>query len=121
EGLIYLSRWNRHGLFTERGLHCLSLTEPGRNLQNEDIVWVDYDAAVSMHRVRANRPEERRLERLVSATPLDNRISYGCINVPAKFYDRYLQPTFGRTKAVMYILPEKEDLKRFFAIDDTTR
>ena len=41
-----------------------SLSEPGRNLQGEDIVWVDYDAAVSMHRVRANNPAERRLERL---------------------------------------------------------
>jgi hypothetical protein len=28
------------------------ISEPGRNLSGEDIVWVDYDAAVSMHRVR---------------------------------------------------------------------
>jgi hypothetical protein len=26
--------------------------EPGRNLDGEDILWIDYDAAVSMHRVR---------------------------------------------------------------------
>ncbi len=41
----------------------------GRNLLNEDVIWVDYQAAVSMHRVRATDPRERRLERL--ATPSD--------------------------------------------------
>lgn len=29
------------------------VTEPGRNLQGDDIVWIDYDAAVSLHRVRS--------------------------------------------------------------------
>ena len=33
--------------------------EPGRNLQGEDIVWIDYDAAVSMHRVRSGNKAER--------------------------------------------------------------
>src|SRR5690606_27750175 len=28
------------------------LSEPGQNLHGEDIVWIDYDAAVSLHRVR---------------------------------------------------------------------
>jgi hypothetical protein len=28
------------------------LGEPGRNTLGEDVVWVDYEAAVSMHRVR---------------------------------------------------------------------
>ena len=59
--------------------------EPGRNASREDIVWVDYGAAVSMHRVRPLVKAERRLERLASATSDDNRISYGCINVPADF------------------------------------
>ena len=27
--------------------------EPGRNLQGDDILWIDYAAAVSMHRVRS--------------------------------------------------------------------
>ena len=49
-------------------------SEPGINLQGEDIVWIDYDAAVSMHRVRTNNKKERRLERLASAHPEDHRI-----------------------------------------------
>ena len=71
------------------------VSEPGRNLQGEDIVWIDYDAAVSMHRVRATNPAERRLERLASPGVDDNRISYGCINVPADFYDAHLKPVLG--------------------------
>jgi hypothetical protein len=82
------------------------VTEPGLNTQNEDIVWLDYDAAVSMHRVRASRKSERRLERLASPTPDDNRITYGCVNVPAHFYDTYIRPVFGRAEGIVYILPE---------------
>ena len=56
-------------------------------------MWVDYDAAVSMHRVITSNPAERRLQRLASPTPKDNRISYGCINLPAAFFDKVLSPT----------------------------
>ena len=80
-------------------------TEPGTNLQGEDIVWVDYDAAISMHRVRPLKGE-RRLERLATPTARDNRISYGCINVPAAFYDRWLKPGFGKQAGLLYVLPE---------------
>jgi hypothetical protein len=89
--------------------------EAGRNLQGEDIVWVDYDAAVSMHRVRATNPRERRLQRLASPTIDDNRISYGCINVPAAFYDAYVSPLFrGGHRAIIYVLPETRSLEQTF-------
>ncbi|WP_431131418.1 L,D-transpeptidase [Variovorax paradoxus] len=81
-------------------------TEPGLNTKGEDIVWIDYDAAVSMHRVRATQKSERRLQRLASPTVADNRISYGCINVPAAFYDAYIQPVLGSRRGVVYVLPE---------------
>jgi hypothetical protein len=60
------------------------VTEPGRNAQGEDIVWLDYDAALSMHRVR-NVPGEHRPERLRTPGTADKRISFGCINVPTRF------------------------------------
>lgn len=81
-------------------------SEPGRNLSGEDIVWVDYDAAVSMHRVRPNVKAERRLERLATPTAADNRITFGCINVPAAFYDAYVKPALGSRHGVVYVLPE---------------
>ncbi len=91
-------------------------SEPGRNLQDEDIVWVDYDAAVSMHRVRAANAAERRLQRLSTPTPEDNRISYGCINVPRAFYDRHVAPVFGRAAGVVYVLPETQSAEAFFGM-----
>lgn len=91
------------------------VSEPGQNLQGEDIVWVDYDAAVSIHRVRASNKAERRLERLTSATAADNRISYGCINVPVSFYDGHIKPSFGAESGVIYILPETHAARESFS------
>lgn len=90
------------------------VAEHGRNTQGEDIVWVDYDAAVSMHRVRANVPEERRLQRLASPTAEDNRISFGCINVPKTFYETQLSPAMANRQSVVYILPEQKSLQAVF-------
>ncbi|MBG6082365.1 hypothetical protein IWX58_004052 [Rubrivivax gelatinosus] len=81
--------------------------EPGRNTRGDRILWVDYEAAVSMHRVRPTVAAERRLERLATPTPADNRISFGCINVPAEFYERVVWPTFSRRPGVVYVLPER--------------
>ncbi len=94
------------------------IAERGRNATGEDVVWIDYDAAVSMHRVRATDPKERRLERLASPSIEDNRISWGCINVPVAFYDTYLQPLFARTRAVVYVLPEVLPVRQVFASYD---
>lgn len=89
----------------------------GHTLTGEDVVWVDYEAAVSMHRVRPHlQPAERRAERLASATTADNRISYGCINVPAAFYEAHIQPVFSRMSAVVYVLPERKSLRQVFGV-----
>lgn len=95
------------------------IAEPGVNASGEDVVWVDYDAAVSMHRVRANVKAERRLQRLASRTAKDNRISFGCINLPVSFYERVLSPTVRRTGAVVYVLPETQPATTFFGAHDT--
>lgn len=80
--------------------------EPGKNATGEGIYWVDYDAAVSLHRVRSAHASERRLERLASSDPGDNRISYGCINVPERFYNDVIDTLFAPGKGSIYILPE---------------
>ena len=87
--------------------------EMGRNLGGEDVLWVDYDAAVSLHRVRTTLPAQRRLQRLASATSTDNRVSFGCINVPTDFFDRVLLPTIG-VRAVVYVLPDTLPLEQVF-------
>lgn len=88
------------------------VAERGRNLKGEDVIWVDYAAAVSMHRVRANQPSERRLERLATPTVDDNRISYGCINVPVAFYEAYIRPAFAARRAIVYVLPDTKPVQQ---------
>ena len=90
------------------------VAELGVNSEGEDILWVDYDAAISMHRVRATKPVERRLHRLASETPADNRISYGCINLPAAFYDLSVKPAFAASGGIVYVLPETRPLHATF-------
>lgn len=86
----------------------------GEDLTGAEIVWVDYDAAVSMHRVVTGNKKEQRLQRLATPTPLDNRISYGCINVPLRFYDAVVHPTFATSSAIVYVLPERKALTEVF-------
>jgi len=90
------------------------VAERGRNARAEDVVWVDYDAAVSMHRVLTTNPVERRLQRLASPTSRDNRISYGCINLPPSFFDKVLWPRFKQRNGVVYVLPEVKPLNAVF-------
>ena len=90
-------------------------SEPGVNLSGEKIVWIDYEAAVSMHSLRPSNSLEKRPERLATVTPLDNRITYGCVNVPAAFYARWIRPTLGEQRGVIYILPETRPAKEWFA------
>jgi hypothetical protein len=80
--------------------------------RNEDVVWVDYDAAVSMHRI-IKVPE--RLQAIATPTPDDNRLSYGCINLPDTFYEQALRPAVDRTGVIVYILPETRGLEKTFA------
>lgn len=88
--------------------------ERGRNASAEDVVWVDYDAAVSLHRVRLTNPAERRAERLASPSAEDNRISYGCINLPVAFFERHVQSIFAKGHAVIYILPDVRSAQSVF-------
>ncbi len=91
------------------------VSSPGRNASGENVVWVDYDAAVSMHRVRPIDPKERRLERLASNDPAERRISYGCINVPVAFFERVVEPALGQGRGVVYVLPETRAVHEVFA------
>ena len=90
------------------------VAELDRNLRGKEILWVDYDGAVSMHPVVSTSSRERRLERLASPSPLDNRISYGCINVPTKFFADVIRPTFTGTNGIVYVLPETKSLNEVF-------
>lgn len=88
----------------------------GKDLGPQDIVWVDYENGISLHRVVRGNVADRRRQRLTSPTSSDNRITYGCINVPAKFFDSVVRPLLKGTNGMVYILPEVKPLRDVFAI-----
>ena len=86
-----------------------------RNLKGGQILWVNYDAAISLHPVITSNAKERRAQRLASPSPLDNRISYGCINVSADFFKNVVSPAFASSNGIVYVLPETVPVKQFFS------
>ena len=78
------------------------------------VFWVDYATSVALHPVVTANRSERRLQRLLSPSPEDNRITYGCINVPAPFYADVIQPLFEETGGIVYILPDTRPLEDVF-------
>ena len=51
---------------------------------------------------------------MIGISPEDNRITYGCINVPAAFYAKVVRPVFKESTGVVYILPETKPLNEVF-------
>jgi hypothetical protein len=96
------------------------VAEPGENNAGEDIVWIDYDQALAMHRVIRGTPAERRAQRLASPDPRERRISFGCINMPPRFYDHVLSPAVKKTGAIVYVLPEVKTSRQVFGAWDVT-
>jgi hypothetical protein len=93
-----------------------------RNLHGGEILWVDYENAISLHPVISTNPKERRLQRLASPMPLEHRISYGCINVPVAFFHRVIRSVFAKSSGVVYVLPEvrsMRDIFSFYDVDET--
>lgn len=90
------------------------VTQPGRNLHGEAVVWVDYDTGIAIHRLRPGASEARRARSLASATPDDNRQSYGCVVVPPAFMDSVVLPVFGRSPGVVYVMPDDRPVQAMF-------
>jgi hypothetical protein len=87
----------------------------GRDLK-QDILWIDYDASISLHRVITGNPGDHRLERLATTSSIDKRISYGCVNVPVTFYEDVVIKTLTGGKGIVYILPEIKTLEEVFPL-----
>jgi hypothetical protein len=101
------------------------ITPAGRFIADEDrtdkgerVLWVDYDNGIALHKMPTKKTSQRRHERMVSPDPAQHRITYGCINVPAAFYDQVVSPHFRRKGGVVYILPEKSPIRAVFNLYD---
>lgn len=90
------------------------LSEPGRNLKGEDIVWVDYGAKIAIHRLRPDAALQQRAKRLASGDSDDKRVSLGCIVVPVAFYENIVRPLLGKRRGLVYVLPESRPVEAMF-------
>lgn len=90
----------------------------GRNIGGKEVLWVDYKAAISLHPVITTNPAEHRLRRLATASPADNRISYGCINVPQTFFEEVVRPLFKGKGGIVYVLPEVRSVESVFFLGE---
>jgi len=78
------------------------------------VLLIDGPNLITMHIVAKGTPAQRRAERLASVASNDNRISFGCINVPPAFFTTVLDPDFRPAKGIVYILPEKTTPGKMF-------
>ena len=82
---------------------------------NQKVLWVDYANSVALHGIPAGASKkERRRQRMQSPTSDDNRITFGCINVPDAFYARSVRPLFQRKGGYVYILPDTKPIEAVF-------
>lgn len=97
------------------------VTPAGRFLANldqdahgQEVLLIDYEHSIALHPVVKGTVAERRAERLASPTAADNRISFGCINVPQPFFHEVVKAAFARTDGYVYILPESAGSPNLF-------
>ncbi|MFN3667841.1 MAG: L,D-transpeptidase [Brevundimonas sp.] len=86
----------------------------GPDLTGHDVLWIDYEAALALHRVVESGTRQHRLERLAAPSVLSRRVTFGCINVPAEFYEDVVRPQFRGTLGIVYILPETRTVLEVF-------
>jgi hypothetical protein len=77
------------------------------------VLWVDYATSVAMHPIPKGNPKENRRARMLSPTIDDNRITFGCINVPMAFYAK-VRPLFQKKGGYVYVLPDTKSLEEVF-------
>lgn len=87
---------------------------PGYNNVGEHVVWVDYESAFAIHRLRPGFAFKARADRLGTELAQDKRVSWGCVVVPVAFYEKVVQRVLGHARSVVYVLPEAQPLRNVF-------
>jgi len=91
------------------------LAKFGMPVAGHRVLWVDYATSVALHPIPKDAsPKEHRRARMLSPTSEDNRITFGCINVPKAFYNHVLSPLFRKKGGYVYVLPDTEPLEQVF-------
>ena len=83
----------------------------------QKVLWVDYADSVALHPIPPTaNPREQRKQRMLSPASNDNRITFGCINVPGAVYTRGVVPLFRKQGGYVYILPDDLALEDVFPL-----
>lgn len=91
------------------------LAKYGMAAGRQKVLWVDYATSVALHPIpKGVSKKERRRQRMLSPTADDNRITFGCINVPIAFYGKSLHPLFQKKGGYVYVLPDTKPLEVVF-------
>jgi hypothetical protein len=96
---------------TPAGRYLSSLVTDAHGKQ---VLSIDYNNAISLHIVVKGTPAQQRAARLASVTSDDNRISFGCINVPPGFFTEVVKPDFTPASGIVYVLPETRSAAQQF-------
>jgi len=100
---------------TPAGRYPSKLVNDGHKI----VLLVDAANLITIHPVAKGTPAQRRAERLASVESDDNRISFGCINVPPAFFSSVVDPDFRPARGIVYILPEKTTAGQLFGFQPT--
>lgn len=91
------------------------LAKYGLAAGRQRVLWVDYATSVALHPIpKGAARKERRRQRMLSETTEDNRITFGCINVPIAFYGKSVRPLFRKKGGYVYVLPDTKPLEAVF-------
>jgi len=91
------------------------LAKYGLAAGRQKVLWVDYATSVALHPIpKGASKKERRRARMLSPTADDNRITFGCINVPMAFYSKRLDPLFRKKGGYVYVLPDTRPIEDVF-------
>lgn len=80
----------------------------------QTVLWVDYATSVAIHPIPKGNQKERRRQRMLSPAIDDNRITFGCINVPIALYGKSIRPLFQKKGGYVYVLPDTKSLEDVF-------
>jgi len=91
------------------------LARYGKAWGRQRVLWVDYATSVAIHPIPGDvSKSEQRRERMLSPEPDDNRITFGCINVPSVFYTQRVRTMFGKKGGYVYVVPDVKPVETVF-------
>jgi hypothetical protein len=86
------------------------------SIRGNGIVWINADAALTLHGIPSGISPGRAPQRLASGDLDDKRISDGSLHVAGEFYRDYLRPLKGQV-SIAYVLPEVLPVRDVFDLD----